>query len=133
MKAKFIPSVIAVFFTNMILSFLQHAVILHGDYLKLPGVMRSDDDSAHFMGYMMLGQFLLSAAFAWMYQNGKEDKPWLGQGLRFGLAAALLSTIPHHLIYHAVAQFPFDLLVKQVVIDLPVMLAMGLVVARINK
>ncbi len=133
MKPNFIVSVIAVYVVNMLLSFVQHAVLLHPDYAQLPNVMRSEQDSQAYMGYMMFGQFLISAAFVWIYQRGQENKAWLGQGIRFGIACALLSTVPHHLIYHAVAQFPLNLVIKQVLYDFPVMIAMGFTCAFINR
>ncbi len=34
------------------------------------------------------------------------DKPFLGQGLRFGIAIAILMTIPVYLIYYAVQPWP---------------------------
>lgn len=133
MNRKFWLSLLAVFVVNLLLSFLEHAILLGPDYAALPNLMRSNQDSQAYFGWMLLGQLLICGAFVWIYQRGKEAKPWLGQGLRFGLAAALISTVPHHFIYHAVAQFPTVLMAKQVILDLPVMLCMGLVVALVNR
>jgi hypothetical protein len=133
MKPKFIVSVLAVYVVNMLLSFLQHGVLLTPDYLAIPNVMRSEQDGTALMGFMLFGQFLISLSFVWIYQRGQESKAWLGQGLRFGIAAALISTVPTHFIYHAVAQFPLDLMIKQVLYDFPVMIAMGLTCAFINR
>ena len=133
MNRKFWLSLLAVLVVNMLLSFLEHGVLLRADYAALPTVMRSEQDSQGYFGWMLLGQFLISCSFVWLYLRTRRETPWVGQGLRFGLAAALLSTVPHHLIYHAVALFPTGLMAKQVLFDLPVMLAMGLVVAWVNK
>jgi hypothetical protein len=133
MNRKFWISLLAVFVVNMLLSYLQHGMLLRIDYTSLPNLMRTEQDSQAYFGWMLLGQFLICGAFVWIYQRGKEDKSWPGQGLRFGLAAALISTVPHHLIYHAVAMFPTTLMIKQVIYDLPVMLCMGLVVAWLNR
>ena len=133
MKPKFLISVVAVFVVNVVLSIIEHAVILNPDYSTLPHIMRSEQDSQGYLGYLMLGQFLISLAFVWMYQQGQENKAWLGQGLRFGIAAALLSFVSNHLIYHAVAQFPLSLMLKQIALDFPVMICMGLTYAYINR
>ena len=133
MKRKFWLSLLAVFVVNMLLSFLEHGVLLKADYAALPNLMRTEQDSQAYFGWMLLGQFLICGAFVWIYQRGQEARPWLGQGLRFGLAAALISTVPHHFIYHAVALFPTNLMVKQVIFDIPVMLGMGVVVAWMNR
>ena len=133
MRPKFWPSLIVVFVVNMMLSFLEHGVLLNSDYSRLTGVIRSEQESQAYFPWLLLGQLLLSTAFVWIYQQGRENKNWVGQGLRFGLAAALISTVPHHLIYHAVAQFPASLVMKQIVLDIPVMLCLGLVVAWMNR
>ncbi len=133
MKPKFIVSVLAVYVVNMLLSFLEHGVLLTPDYLAIPNVMRNEQDGAAHMGFLLFGQFLMSLSFVWIYQRGQESKAWLGQGLRFGIACALISTVSHHFIYHAVAQFPLDLMIKQVLYDFPVMIAMGLTCAFINR
>ncbi len=37
-------------------------------------------------------KFIISwGAFVWIYQRGTEDKPWVQQGLRFGIAIALVA------------------------------------------
>ena len=133
MRPKFWPSLIIVFVVNMMLSFLEHGVLLNSDYSRLIGVIRSEQESQAYFPWLLLGQLLLSTAFVWIYQQGRENKNWVGQGLGFGLAAALISTVPHHLIYHAVAQFPASLVMKQIVLDIPVMLCLGLVVAWMNR
>ncbi|MEN9865891.1 MAG: hypothetical protein RL748_1481 [Pseudomonadota bacterium] len=133
MVRKFWISLVAVFIVNMLLSFIEHGILLKDDYAALPFLMRSEQESQAFFGWMLLGQFMICTAFVWVYQHGLEDKPWLPQGLHFGLVGAAFSTIPHHLIYHAVAKFPTDLMIKQVVLDIPVMLCMGVVVAWVHR
>ncbi|MGB8398343.1 hypothetical protein, partial [Bradyrhizobium sp.] len=72
-------------------------------------------------------------AFAWVYLHGREDKPWLAQGARYGIAIALLSVIPMYLIYHVVTPVPFALALKQIVFDTVRVVLMGIVVAWINR
>lgn len=133
MTRKFWISVVAVFIVDMLLSFVQHGIILRADYAALPNIMRSDEESQAFFGWMLLGQLFICFAFVWIYQRGIEDKPWLSQGFHYGLAIAAISTVPHHLIYHAVAKFPVELMIKQVAYDIPVMLCMGMVVAWVHR
>ena len=65
--------------------------------------------------------------------QGKEDKPWLTQGIRFGIAVACLTVIPTYLIYHVVTPVPLALAIKQIVFDTIRVLLMGVVLAWINK
>ena len=62
-----------------------------------------------------------------------QTPPFLGQGIRFGIALAVLMTIPMYLIYYAVQPWPGAVVVKQIVYDTVRMLLMGLAVAWINR
>ena len=42
---------------------------------------------------MALAYVFMAVAFTWIYLKGREDKPWLPQGLRYGVAIALLSAV----------------------------------------
>jgi hypothetical protein len=82
---------------------------------------------------MLLAHVFIAVGFTWVYLRGREAKPWLGQGLRFGLAIAVLTNIPTYLIYLAVQPMPEALVVKQIAFDTIAMLAMGVVTAFVNK
>lgn len=133
MNRKFVISVVVIFVFSMLLGFVIHAILLGPDYAALPGLMRPEAEAQQYMGYMIAAHVLIAVGFTWIYLRGKEDRPWLGQGIRFGLAIAVVSTIPIYLIYHAVSPFPLDLVLKQIVYDTVGMVAMGLVVAAINR
>jgi hypothetical protein len=55
------------------------------------------------------------------------------QGLRFGLAIALVSTVPYFLIYYAVQPTPGTLVLKQIVFDGAGMLLTGVAAAALNR
>ena len=133
MDKKFIISVVVLFVVSMLLGFVVHGVLLGEDYLALPNLMRPEAEQMQHFGYMIAAHVLMAIGFAWIYVRGKEDKPWLGQGIRFGLAVAVLSTIPIYLIYHAVSPFPLDLVIKQIVYDTIGMVIMGITAAAINR
>jgi hypothetical protein len=75
----------------------------------------------------------MAGAFVWIYSRGRESKPWLGQGLRFGLAVALLAVVPIYMIYYVVQPEPGMLAVKQIVFDTILMLIVGAVVAFLYR
>ena len=76
---------------------------------------------------------MMAGAFTWIYARGVENRPWLGQGLRFGLAVAFLAAIPIYLIYYAVQPLPGDLAVKQIVFDTIGTLILGTLVAFLYR
>jgi hypothetical protein len=133
MTKRFWLSTLVLFVLIMATDFLLHGVLLHGDYALLPNLMRTEADSQRYFGWMLLAHGFIAGAFVWIYQRGKEDRPFLSQGLRFGLVIALLTAVPTYLIYYAVQPWPGLLVAKQVVFDLVRMLILGVVVAWMNK
>lgn len=129
---KLILSVAVLFVVSMLLGLVIHGFLLNADYADLPNLMRTQDEAQAKFPFMILGHAFMALGFTLIYRRGLEDKPWLGQGLRFGLLVAVLSTFPLYLIYHAVMPFPIDLVVKQIVLDTLGTLLMGVVVAAIH-
>jgi hypothetical protein len=80
MSRKCIISAVAMFVMAFALSFVIHGVLLFNDYAAAGG-MRPPDQAHGLMHYMILAQVLFSTAFAWVYVQGKEDRPWLAQGV----------------------------------------------------
>jgi hypothetical protein len=132
MKSKCIISAVVMFIMAWGLSFVVHGLLLGGDYAATPG-MRPPAEAEKIIGWLILAQALFGIAFAWIYFQGKEDKPWLAQGIRFGIAVAFLTVIPTYLIYHVVTPVPLVLALKQIVFDTIRVVLMGIVLAWINR
>lgn len=131
---KFWISFAVAFVLGMGIGFLNHGVLLAGDYQALtPSVMRTLEDQETKFMFQIIAQALIAFGFVWLYRSGREDKPWLGQGVRFAIAFSLAATIPIFLIYHAVAQFPLDLALKQGLFDSIGTIVVGCVVAFLNR
>lgn len=133
MDRKFAISAVVMFVMGMGMGFFVHGALLYDDYAKLPDVMRPPADAQAKMPLMVLAYISYAVAFTWIYLKGKEDKPWLAQGARYGLAIALLTAVPTFLIYHVVSQFPIDLAIKQIVLDSITIVLMGIVLAWLNR
>ncbi len=129
---KLVISAVVMFVLAWGLSFLVHGLILSPDYAATPG-MRPPAEAQKIIYFIILAQALFGIAFAWVYAQGREDKPWLAQGWRYGLAIAFLTVIPTYLIYHVVTPVPFVLAIKQIVYDTVRIVLMGLAVAWINR
>jgi hypothetical protein len=133
MNKKFIISVVVIFVLSMGLGFLVHGVLLHPAYSQLPGLFRTPQDAQGYFPFMLLAHVLIAFGFVWIYQRGKEDKPFLAQGIRFGMAVAVLMTVPMYLIYYAVQPMPSALVYKQIVFDTLGVILMGIIVAWLNQ
>jgi len=124
---------IAVFVLWMVGSFVVHGVVLHEDYLRLQNLFRSEAEAGKFFPLMILAHLLLAGAFVWIYRRGREDKSWLGQGVRFGIAVALLTVVPTYLIYYVVQPMPGATVIKQMVFDGCLTVVLGVVAAFMLK
>ena len=115
----------------MLLDWLIHGVLLMADYNALaPGVMRTLEDQAHYLPYMLAAHLLIGFGLTWLYRKGMHPSlPALGQGLRFGAAIAAAATVPGYLIYYAVQPLPASLVQKQLAFGVAEMLLLGLLLA----
>jgi hypothetical protein len=129
MNKKFFIAWIVLFLVWMGGSFAVHGALLHDDYTRLSNLFRSESDAQRYFPWMIVAHVILSGAFVWIYSRGVEATPWLPQGLRFGLAVALLTIVPTYMIYYVVQPMPGMTVVKQIVFDGILMLILGVVVA----
>jgi hypothetical protein len=132
MRWKFVISAATMFIMAWALSFVVHGLILGNDYAAT-AAMRPPAEAQRIIGYLILAQALFGIAFAWIYEQGRDDKPWLAQGLRYGLAIAVLTVISTYLIYHVVTPTPLGVALKQIILDTIRVLLMGVAVAWINR
>ena len=129
MNKQFLVAWVVVFILWMLGAFVVHGVLLHGDYASLPSLFRTDADSQQYLPFMIIAHVVLAGAFTWIYARGQEARPWLTQGLRFGLAVALLTVVPTYTIYYVVQPMPGMTAVRQTVFDTALLLLLGAVVA----
>lgn len=133
MDKRFLISWLVLFVCWMAGSFLVHGVLLHADYSALRNLFRSPEDSQTFFPLMVIAHVFLSGALVWIYSRGVEAKPWLAQGVRFGLAVACLTAIPTYMIYYVVQPMPGATVVKQLIFDGVLVVLLGVVVAFLYR
>jgi hypothetical protein len=133
MNKRFFIAWLVIFVAWMAGSFVVHGVLLHDDYSKLSGLFRSEADAQRYFPLMILAHVILAGAFVWIYSRGVEAKPWLPQGIRFGVAVALLTIVPTYIIYYVVQPMPGAVVVKQIVFDGILMLILAAIVAFIYR
>jgi hypothetical protein len=129
MNKRFFLAWLVVFIAWFIGSFIVHGVLLHADYAQLSNLFRKEAEAQNFLPLMILAHIMLSGAFVWIYARGAEAKPWLGQGIRYGMAIILLTTLPGYLIYYVVQPMPGATVVKQILFDGILVLILGAIAA----
>ncbi|HWL74730.1 MAG TPA: hypothetical protein VNQ74_12740 [Burkholderiaceae bacterium] len=129
MNKKFFVAWLVVFIAWMAGDFVIHGTLLKSDYLQLAKLYRSDAESQQYFHWMLLAHVLMAGAFTWIYSFGREAKPWPAQGVRYGIAVALLAAVPGYLIYYAVQPLSSALVVKQAIFSSVLMVLLGMIVA----
>ena len=133
MNKKFLFAWIVLFVAWFLGSFVVHGVLLHSDYMQLTNLFRPEADARRYFPLMIVAHLLLSGAFVWIYSRGAEAKPWMAQGVRFGLAVALLTAVPTYTIYFVVQPMPADVVIKQIVCDGVLTIILGMIVAWLYR
>jgi len=133
MKKTFFLGWIAVFVVWMAGGVVVHGMLLRDDYLNLPNLFRPEAEAQKYFPLMILAHVVMAGAFVWIYSRGIEPKPWLAQGIRFGIAVALMAVIPTYTIYYVVQPMPGMLAVKQMVGDGILLLILGAVAAFVYR
>ena len=97
------------------------------------GLYRGPEDANAYMPYMFAAHLLIGFGLTWLYRKGMEPgRSVFGQGLRFGAAVAVMSTIPGYLVYYAVQPLPARLVHKQMVLSTLAILLLGVLLAWLN-
>ncbi len=133
MNKKFIISWVVVFVAWMVGSMLVHGIWLGESYAALANMFRPEDSQMEKFPVMIAAHVIMAAAFVWIYLRGREDGPWLAQGVRYGLAIALLAPIPTYMIYFAVQPLPSAMVLKQIIGDGLLVVVLGVITAFLNK
>ena len=133
MNKKFLIAWAVLFVAWLIGSFVVHGLLLHSDYMQLTSLFRAEGDQQKYFPLMLLAHVILSGAFVWIYARGVEAKPWMAQGLRFGVVVALLTIVPSYMIYFVVQPMPGEVVIKQIVFDGVLMVILGMIVAWLYR
>jgi hypothetical protein len=127
---RYLVTVAVVFCVVSILMYLVMGVLLANDAMALGPVVRPIEEQK--VPVILVSNAITALAFVWIFSAGFEaGKPWLGQGLRFGLAAWLFRPLPVFLLNHALMPFPVAFVAKQMVYTLPVLVVVGMTAAYV--
>jgi hypothetical protein len=129
MDRKFVLAALCAFVVSFVLSFFFHGVLLFRDYDALRAVYRGPELKPALFALLILAQLIMATAMTAVYRFGMQDRPFLGQGVRFGLLVACASVIPCYLIGYVVTNIPGALAIKQIVLETIKVVAMGIVIA----
>jgi hypothetical protein len=130
MDKRFWICALVVAMAALLLGFLVHGVLLRDDYRALAALYRTQAEANANAAWILLAYASIGVSMTWLYrQLPAPEGAKAMQGLRFGLAAALLSFVPWHLLAYAGQPLPASLTLKQCAFDVVAMLLLGLLLS----
>jgi hypothetical protein len=133
MNSRFWIGWLVVFVLWMAGGYLIHDMMLGADYAALPNLFRPEAEVHEGSLHLAIAHAVMAGAFTWIYSRGVTDRPWAGQGLRFGIAIALLAVFPMYFILHVVQPWPASLTHKAMLYDGLLVIVIALVLAAIYQ
>ena len=130
---KFLLRTIVLAIAWFALGYVGHQLLLGRDYVAIEPIMRSKADMQAHMLFAPLSALFYSAAMVWIYAQGRSPKPWLGQGLRFGLAVWALAAVPKYIGNYTIEPWPGAFVAKILAWELVAALVLGILVAGLSK
>jgi hypothetical protein len=128
---RLVLTIIVIFVLANLSGFFIHAIWLKQDYMPAAHLFRPEGQEK--MLFIILGYLAFAIGSVWLYAHGVEDKPWLGQGVRFGIAMWLVLTVPTFFIDYAVQPMPLLLTVKQVLSEGINKIILGIITALLYR
>lgn len=129
--ARIVIGIVVIFVLSCLFGTLIHGMLLQSDYATVANLYRSAADTKFIL--IFVGYLGFAIGSVWMYAHGVEDRPWLGQGVRFGIAVWLVLAVPSFLIAYAVQPLPESLVWKQLAYELVNKIVLGIVTAGIIR
>jgi uncharacterized BrkB/YihY/UPF0761 family membrane protein len=109
---------------------LVHGLLLRADYQAIAALYRTPEDASAHAAWVLPAYLMLGMAMTWLYRRmPASDGVDLARGARFGLAVALVSFVPWHVLAYVAQPLPIGLTLRQVALDLVAMVLLGMLLA----
>lgn len=128
---KWVGATVAAFLVVVATNWFVHGYLLRSQYQAIVLTFRPFEQIRARMWIVLAGELIFSIGFVYVYVRGLERKPWLGQGIRYGVLIWLLTVIPAALAEYVTLYIPHQLALHWIAAGLVQLLMAGVVVAAI--
>lgn len=130
---KLLIAILAGFAAQMCGNYLVHSVWLKDDYVGTAQLWRMPDEITSRIWAIAIAALVYVIGAALIYAKGIEDKPWLLQGLRFGILLTMVQAFYSNVIMWVVMPIPHELSIKMLIGDTVTSFLLALVLAAIYR
>lgn len=113
--------------------YVIHDVWLKTSYQLTANLWRSPAEINHRMWAMMIANVIYAFAVVLIYVRGVEHKPWIGQGIRFGILLALVTTVYGSVGAVVTMPIPRAIPIRWMIGEGALCILLGLLVAAITQ
>lgn len=124
---RFFVTWLVVFIVWFVAAYVINTMLV--DYSSIAHLYRKWEDELKQFDVLILADLLMTGTMVWFYARGVEPKPWLAQGVRFGLAVSLLTVAPMYMRFFVALPIPTSLLIGQLVWFVIAIVLLGVVIA----
>ena len=125
-------TILVAFVTVWASDFLVHGVLLGATYKATPSLWRPEAEMMANMPWMLLGQFLVAAAFTMIFAACVAEKRCISCSIKFAACMGLFVGAGQFIMY-AVQPYPGSLVAKWFVAAIVQSVFLGLVVHKVYK
>ena len=94
----------------LVMDYVLHGVLLSRLYAGTASLWRTSEAVKRLAWIIYVVDAVMAFLLVWLFAKGWEaDKPWLGQGFRFGLVLGLLFSLPMGFSMYAIMPVPLSL------------------------
>lgn len=130
---RFLFRTVVIAIAMFALGYIGHQLLLGRAYSAIEPIMRNKTDMMAHMPFALINSLLFSGAFVWIYSQGRSAKPWLGQGIRFGVAVWVLAVVPLYVTNYVIEPWPGSFVAKILAWEFFAAIVLGIVVAVLAK
>ncbi len=130
---RIVLAVVVGFVVQLAGLFLIHSVLLRQDYVDTAAVWRPREAQIMRAWAMLLAVLIYAIGAVLVYVRGVEQKPWMGQGIRFGILLAMVAVVYGSLSGWVILPIPHVLVVKWILSESLLSVVFVLAVAAIYK
>lgn len=128
---RLVLTILVIFVVANFTGFFIHAIWLRQDYMPIAEHYRAEGQEK--MVFIVLAYLAFAIGSVIVYAKGYENRPWLGQGIRFGILIWLILAVPSFFIAYAVQPVPAILMVKQVLCEGVDKILLGVITAALYR
>ncbi len=132
-RKKIIGAIAAGFALLLAGRYLLHGVLLKSAYSASSDVWRTPEAMQHRMWIIFLVDIIFAVAAVLIYIPGIEQKPWLGQGIRFGILLALATAVPQSLTEYMIYPIHHELALHWIIGEGGLTVLLGVLIAAICR